>query len=214
MARSSVRRLLFALAIALPLFGGTVARAEGLSAPENAQLLAGGTVVREQTVDGDDHRYVGGVTYTIVEASPEELSATFDDVSAYEELLPRTKSATRVKGPGDGVFIELSQGNNVATATYTIQVRRYPRENTVRFWLEPSLPHAIDDAWGFFRTEALPPAPDGTPRTLLTYAILVDVGAGLVRTFYEERLRAAMLSVPQLVRQYVLRSYRGRPRRA
>lgn len=197
-----------ALALVLPLFFSKAARADGLSPSENALLASGGTVVREQTVEDDDHRLVGGVTYTIVEATPEELGATFDDVDAYEKLLPRTKSATKVKGPGDGTFIELSQGNGVVTASYTIQVRRYPREHTVRFWLEPSFPHAIDDAWGYFRTEALAPSADGTPRTLLTYAILVDVGAGLVRTFYEEKLRAAMLTVPQLVRQYVIRSYR------
>lgn len=206
------RRFQAALVIALPLFFSRAAHADGLSPSENALLASGGTVVREQTVENDDHRLVGGVTYTVVEATPEELGATFVDVDAYEKLLPRTKSATKVKGPGgaDGTFIELSQGNGIVTASYTIQVRRYPRENTVRFWLEPSFPHAIDDAWGYFRTEALPPSADGTPRTLLTYAILVDVGAGLVRTFYEEKLRAAMLTVPQLVRQYVLRSYRSK----
>lgn len=208
------RRLLGALAVTSILSLASTASAAGLSADEAALLKSGGTVVREQTQEDDDHRFVGGVTYTIVEASADELFATFDDVSAYEELLPRTKSAKRVQGPGEGLFIELSQGNSVVTASYTIQVRRYPRENTIRFWLEPSFPHAIDDAWGFFRAEALPPGDDGSPRTLLTYGILVDVGPGMVRAFYEEKLRAAMLSVPQLVRQYVLRSYRNRPRRA
>lgn len=208
---STVRRIVTAALLACALLAPAAASADGLTPSENALLVGGGTVVREQTVEDDDHRYVGGVTYTIVEATPDELSATFDDVDAYKQLLPKTKSATKVKGPGDGIYIELAQGNNVVSASYTIQVRRYPREHTVRFWLEPSLPHAIDDAWGYFRTEALPPSADGTPRTLLTYAVLVDVGPGLVRTFYEDRLRAAMLTVPQLVRQYVLRSYRSRP---
>lgn len=207
-----MRHFVAALAVSLAFFATPLsARADGLSPSESTILRSGGTVVREQTVEDDDHRYVGGVTYTVVEASPEELSATFDDVDAYLQLLPKTRSAVKVKGPGEGTFIELSQGNNVVSASYTIQVRRYPREHTVRFWLEPSLPHAIDDAWGYFRTEALPPSADGAPRTLLTYAVLVDVGAGLVRTLYEERLRTAMLGVPQLVRQYVQRSYRAKP---
>ncbi len=207
-----LRRLVAAAVVAAAVCAlPGAARADGLSSTEGSTLLSGGTVVREQTIESDDHRYVGGITYTIVEATPEELAATFDDVDAYEKLLPKTKSATKVKGPGEGTYIELAQGNSVVTASYTIQVRRYPRENTVRFWLEPSLPHAIEDAWGFFRTEALAPSPDGTPRTLLTYGVLVDVGPGLVRTFYEERLRAAMLGVPQLVRQYVLRSFRSKP---
>jgi hypothetical protein len=207
-----IRRLVAAVAVLVALgLAPRVARADALTPSETTVLAAGGTVVREQTLESDDHRYVGGVTYTIVEATPEELTATFEDVDAYVKLLPKTKSATKVKGPGDGTYIELAQGNSVVTASYTIQVRRYPRENTVRFWLEPSLPHAIDDAWGFFRVERLAPSTDGTPRTLLTYAVLVDVGPGLVRTFYEEKLRAAMLGVPQLVRQYVQRSFRARP---
>lgn len=199
--------------LGLALLGALVcarpARADGLSAGEQARLATGATVIREQTVEDDDHRLVGGVTYTVVEATPEELEATFDDVDAYKQLLPRTRYARRVSGPGTDTFIEVSQGNSVVSASYVLEVRKYPRERTVRFWLAPSFPHAIDDAWGFFRAEALPPAEDGTPRTLLTYGVLVDVGPGIVRTFYEDKLRAAMLTVPQLVRQYVLRSFRA-----
>lgn len=52
------------------------------------------------------------------------------------------------------------------------------------------------------------PNEDGTPRTLLTFGVLVDMGPGLARALYEERMRAAMLGVPQLVRQYVARTVR------
>ena len=87
-------------------------------------------------------------------------------------------------------------------AEYTLRVRHYPARREVRFWLETARPHEIDDAFGYFRLE---PAvgPSGEPRVLLTYAILVDVGAGIVRDLFEEKVRWAVLSVPQLVRRYV-----------
>jgi hypothetical protein len=204
-----MKRLLVGMGFLGALLCAPLARADGLSADEQARLATGATVVREQTVEDDERRLVGGVTYTVVEATPEELEATFDDVDAYKQLLPKTRYARRVSGPGTDTFIEVSQGNNVVSASYVLEVRKYPRERTVRFWLAPSYPHAIDDAWGFFRAEPLPPASDGTPRTLLTYGVLVDVGPGIVRAFYEEKLRAAMLAVPQLVRQYVQRSFRS-----
>ena len=204
-----IKRLLVGMGFLGALLCAPRARADGLSADEQARLATGETVVREQTVDDDERRLVGGVTYTVVEATPEELQATFDDVDAYKQLLPKTRYARRVSGPGTDTFIEVSQGNNVVSASYVLEVRKYPRERTVRFWLAPSFPHAIDDAWGFFRAEPLPPASDGTPRTLLTYGVLVDVGPGIVRAFYEEKLRTAMLAVPQLVRQYVQRSFRS-----
>jgi hypothetical protein len=43
----------------------------------------------------------------------------------------------------------------------------------------------------------------------LTYGILVDVGPGIVRDLFEERLRTLVLTVPQLVRQYALAHFRS-----
>ncbi len=130
----------------------------------------------------------------------------FDDVEAYRRVLPRTKRARMVSVEKNGDrLVELVQGNAVVEAEYTIRVRQEvatPARREVRFWLEPTRPHEIDDAWGYFRMEPFT-GPDGEQRVLLTYAILVDIGPGLVRELFEERVRAALLSVPQLVRRYV-----------
>jgi hypothetical protein len=85
-------------------------------------------------------------------------------------------------------------------AQYTVRVRRSSHE--ARFWLDPTRPHGIDDAWGFFRYEPFV-TPSGEEHVLLTYGVLVDVGPGIVRELFESRLRTALLSVPQLVRRQV-----------
>ena len=150
---------------------------------------------------GGDHRWIGGITYTVMDASAAEVAAVIDNVESLRRVLPRTKRA-RVVGTASGgdQLLELVQGNALMEAEYTIRVRREPRE--ARFWLDPTRPHGIDDAWGFFRYEPFI-GPSGEERVLLTYGVLVDVGPGIVRDLFEERVRAALLSVPQLVRRQV-----------
>jgi hypothetical protein len=191
--------------LALGLFAlAPEARADALSPAESERLARGETVIREHTWEpGASARYIGGVTYTVVDATAWETSAILDDVASYRRVLPRTKRV-RLVGvePNGDRLIELVQGTALVEAQYTLRVRQYPAEHEVRFWLEPSRPHEIDDAWGYFRVEPLTSA-SGEPRALLTYAILVDIGSGIVRELFEDRVRAALLSVPQLVRRYV-----------
>ena len=176
------------------------ATSDGLSTEEWTRLGRHETVVRSQTFERGDHRYIGGLTYTVLDASTAEIAAVLDNVDSLRRVLPRTKSARVVEQTGDDRLVELVQGNAVMEANYTLRVRRSPGE--ARFWLEPSRPHGIDDAWGFFRFQPFI-TKQGEPRVLLTYGVLVDVGPGIVRELFEERVRTALLSVPQLVRRQV-----------
>ncbi len=203
----SLSRLLAVLGVLAMVSLAPAARADALSEQESIRLTRGETVIREHTWEpGRSARFVGGVTYTVVDAAPAEIGAMFDDVDAYRRVLPRTKRArfVGVEANGDRL-VELVQGTSLVEATYTLRVRQDSRAGArreVRFWLEPNRPHEIDDAWGFFRMDPFT-GPSGEQQVLLTYAILVDIGQGLVRELFEERVRAALLSVPQLVRRYV-----------
>jgi len=167
---------------------------------EAARLARGETIVRHQTVERGDRRYIGGVTYTVVDASGPEVAAVFDNVELLRKVLPKTKRAKLVGTVGNDQLLEIASGNAVMEAEYTLRVRRGASE--ARFWLDPSRPHGIDDAWGFFRYESFV-GPSGEERVLLTYGILVDVGPGIVRELFEEKVRTALLSVPQRVRRTV-----------
>lgn len=193
-----MRRLISALALVAAASAATTARADALSPGDRARLDRRETVVREHTMERGDHRWIGGVTYTVVDASAAEVAAIFDDVEALSRVLPRTKSAKFVGSIDGDRLIELVQGNALMEATYTVRVRHERGET--RFWLEPTLPHGIDDAWGYFRYEPFIDA-SGEEHVLLTYGVLVDVGPGLVRDLFEEKVRTTLLSVPQLVRR-------------
>ncbi len=192
----------FAIACVLALGLGAPARAHAeLSTSEQARLGRGETIVRHQDLTRGDRHYIGGITYTVLDANAAEVAALLEDVGSYRKVLPKTKSARLVSDDGRDRLVELTQGNAVVEAAYTIRVRKESAQE-YRFWLDPSRPHGIDDAWGYFRLEPFT-GPNGEPRVLFTYAVLVDVGPGIVRDFFEERLRAALLSVPQLVRRQV-----------
>lgn len=180
-----------------------------LSSDESGRLGRGETIIREQTLRRGDRHYVGGVTYTVLDGGAAEIASVLEDVAAYKRMLPRTKSARVVARDGDGTLVEIVQGNSLVQATYTIRVRREPGGREYRFWLDPSRPHGIDDAFGFFRVEPFV-TPAGEQRVMFTYGVLVDVGPGLVRDLFEERVRAALLSVPQLVRRYMAEARRPR----
>jgi hypothetical protein len=195
-----MRDLLAMLAFVSALGATTVARADTLTTEESALLARHETVIREHTIERGDRRYIGGITYTVMDASAAEVASVIDNVESLRRVLPRTKRARIVGSSAGDQLLELVQGNAVVEAEYTIRVRRAPNE--ARFWLDPSRPHSIDDAWGFFRYEPFI-APSGDERVLFTYGVLVDVGPGIVRELFEERLRAALLSVPQLVRRQV-----------
>jgi hypothetical protein len=233
MGRLSLKCLVPALLGVILLAGSPRVAAAGveLAGDESSRLERGETVIFDQVMDRGPHRYVGGTTYTIIDASKPELEALFGDMKAYQQLLPRTKQARLVGVNDNDFFVELRQGNSLLETSYTIRVQRdstpvsassaawadAPRSGEpgtiYRFWLDRSKPHGIEDAWGYFRLEPLPDGPAG-PRVLLTYGILVDIGPGLVRELFEERLRQLALTVPQLMRRYALAHFRPRGGRA
>jgi hypothetical protein len=179
------------------IFAGASARGDALSASESDQLVRGGTVTRLQAVSQGDERYVGGVAYAVVYARADELAALLDDVDGWRRVLPHTREARQVGTSAGDAIVELTHGSALLQVTYSLRVRR--EGNVVRFWLDRSRPHGIEDAWGFLRAEPL-----DTARTLVTYGILIDMGAGLLRSLFEDRVRRLALTVPERVRGLLL----------
>lgn len=191
-------------ALAAVVLSSAVARADGLSASEVDRLSCGETVIRAQALERANRRYVGGVAYVILDDSAADLARLLDDVDVWRRIVPKTRAAHRVSSQAEGVKargrdarVEMTNGTALVQATYTMRVRR--EGPLVRFWMDPSRRHDIEDAWGFVRTEA---TADG--RTLVTYGVLIDMGPGIVRDLFEDRVRDLALSVPDRLRGLVL----------
>jgi len=141
-------------------------------------------------------RYVGGVSYQVVDAEPEVVLAALSDVSNWPDALPRTKSARLVDSVNGLSRVELVQGGSFLDARYTVMLEQADGE-TIRFWMDPSQPHDIRDVWGFFRVKALP-----SGRSLITVGAALDLGDGLPRLF-EDKIALMMLRAPRQIRDFV-----------
>ena len=206
-----MRPLVALLALAMALLGSSGERA--FTPGENATLERGGTVTSRESVNVGSGHYVGGHAYVIIDASPEELDALFEDVSTYPRILPYTKASKLIGREGGDLLVWLRQGTSILDASYTVRVRKEARPGraasapgearTVRFWLDLSRPHGIKDASGFFRYAPIAPGSRGQPRVLLTFGVWVDLGSGIVRALFEGRIQRAVLTVPQHLRTFV-----------
>jgi len=169
----------------------------GLTAAERQALAHGQTVSRPTAFRHGGGRYVGGVSYQVVRASPPEVLSALLTVELLPHLLPRTKRARQVAGAGSGARVELVQGNSWIDATYTVVLAR-EGDSSVRFRLDGSRPHDIEDVWGYFRAQ-----PFGESHTLVTVAVALDVGDGLVRMLFEDRIQRLILSAPAQIRDFL-----------
>jgi len=169
-----------------------------LSSSERRALLNGQTVSRPLAFERAGGRYIGGVSYQVLRASPEEVLATLQSVEQLPHALPRTKNARLVAAKGRTAHVELTQGNAFVEATYTVRLVRDRGSDELRFWLDHSRPHDIDDVWGFFRVEHF-----GRGQSLVTVAVALDLGPGIARMLFEGKVQRLILQTPRHIRDFV-----------
>jgi hypothetical protein len=169
--------------------------ASTLAPHEKAALMAGDSVTRPMKFSRRGGKYVGGVAYQVVDASPAEVLSALGTAEQLPHMLPRTKSA-RLVGVGQRhAKVELVSGTELVDAKYTVVFAR--KHNELRFWLDKKRPHGIEDVWGYVRVR-----PFGTG-SLITVAVALDVGPGVVRMLFEDRIQYAILSTPRKIRDYL-----------
>jgi len=175
----------------------TAPRVPEMSSHDRERLWAGDTVSKPLRFRWKQGEYVGGVSYQKVRALPHQVLRALEDVRRLPWVLPRTKTARLVARRGKRSWVELTQGNAWVEATYTAQIVRVSAHE-VRFWLDPTRAHDVDDVWGFFRVY-----PMGRLHSLVTVAVALDVGDGIVRMLFEDRIQSVILSASRHIRDAV-----------
>jgi hypothetical protein len=204
------RTLLASLAIATLLGIGGAARADApvrgapargteLSSAERDALHAGQTVSRPMRFSrGAEGRYVGGVSYQVVRASPREVLLALADVRGLAHALPHTLSAELVSSSGRSARVELVQGKEPFLVTYTLELAQQTGDDSIRFWLDRGRPHDLRDLFGFLRVREFGPG-----RSLVTVAVAVDLGPGIARLLFEDKVERSILRAPAKLRKFV-----------
>jgi hypothetical protein len=171
---------------------------EGLTPDELRRIDQGWTVARPFEFHVDEHGYVGGVAFQIVEASSEEVLSALLDVDQIPSALPLTHRATLVSRTGtNDLLVEVVQGTSLAKARYAVRLTRVG-EHAIRFSMDPNHPHDIRDARGYFTA-----TPFSERHTLVTVAVGIDLGQGLARSMFKRQVQKAALSAPAHLRRYV-----------
>ena len=170
-----------------------------LSRAEQSALRTRELVERPLSFErGADGFYVGGVSYQVVRAEPLQVLLTLADTELLPRVLPATHSATMVSREGRTARVELVQGKAPFLARYTVVLEQSDDGSTIRFWLDPTRPHDIRDVWGFFRVESFGPG-----KSLVTVAAALDLGPGITRALFEERVQGTILRTPSRIRSFV-----------
>jgi Polyketide cyclase / dehydrase and lipid transport len=179
----------------------------GLTPEQHQTLRSGGRVEELLSLDRQGKRYVGGVSYALVRAEPRQVFDVLNQLRTLSDILPQTRNTRIIDRSGNRVRVELEQGNSMVSTTFTVFFQLEPPEgrndpHLVRFWLDPSQPHSIDDAWGFFRATHY-----DDQHSLVSVGALVDLGPGVMRMLFEQRIQRSILRMPKRIRDTVERTY-------
>lgn len=180
----------------------------GLTPEQHQTLLAGRRVEERLEVERQGQRYVGGVSYTLVRAEPRRVFDVLNHLTTLAQVLPSTRSTRVIDRSGDNVRVELEFGNSVVSTAFSVFFQLEPPEgqrdpHVVRFWLDPSQPHGIEDVWGFFRATRY-----DEDHSLVSVGALVNLGPGVLRMLFEQRIQRSILRMPNRIRDTVERGAR------
>jgi carbon monoxide dehydrogenase subunit G len=168
------------------------------SAEEEQSLRTGHLVVRPTEVVRGGSRLMGGLAWQVVKAPPERVWRAMTDVRAYSRFLPAVEEARLVEQTGAEQRLFIQHRMGFVAASYFVVATSEPANSRVRFKLDRSRPSSIRDAFGEIRVS---PYPGG--RSVVSLAILADVGEGLIAGLVRKNVHEWMLRVPEQLKKFV-----------
>jgi hypothetical protein len=168
------------------------------SAEEEQLLRAGELVVRPTEVVRGGARLMGGLAWQVVHASPERVWRALTNVRTYPRFLPAVEEARFVENSGGDQRLFIRHHMGFVNASYFVLATHDASANRVRFRLDRSRPSSIRDAFGELRVTAYPGG-----RSVVSLAILADVGEGLIAGLVRKNVHEWMLRVPAQLKKYV-----------
>jgi carbon monoxide dehydrogenase subunit G len=172
------------------------------SSEEERALREGQLVVRRSEVVRGQARLIGGLSWQLVHASPERVWRALRDVRTYHRFLPAVEEARFVEyiGREQRLFIKHRMGFINASYFVLASMNTDGAKGRIAFRLDHSRPSSIRDAFGELRVT---PYPDG--KSVVSLAILADVGEGLLRGLVRSNVHEWMLRVPEQLKKFVER---------
>ncbi|MCC7537942.1 MAG: SRPBCC family protein [Deltaproteobacteria bacterium] len=203
MSRLPSRRDAVWVALAAAVASASIAGAQTQTADapfdvdERRRMERGELVVRPEVRVIRGQRHVGGAAWVVIDATPDAVWRAALDYPRWVRFMPRLVEV-HVARRGARASLRLRHELGPVSARYALDLRVDDAQRDLEFALDRAQPHDIDAAYGFFRI-----LPHGTRRTLVVFGGMVDVGDGLVRLLFEERIHHWSLRVPDELKRWV-----------
>lgn len=168
---------------------------------EEMKSLAEGEIVRKPLPQSRQNGFYGGAGFTLIDAPVDVVWKALSDWKSYPDIFPRTVEAKEISRQENRSLLRILLGYKILSIKYHMTVTRDWDKRTVTFKLASNQPHDIDSTKGYWK---LMPQADG--RTLVAYAVAVQVPAGIV-TFLGEKteksLERSVIGLPRYLKKYI-----------
>jgi carbon monoxide dehydrogenase subunit G len=175
--------------------------ARDFSSQEQDQLRSGKLVVRPAEVVRSDRKLLGGLSWQVINATPAHVWKVMNDVRAYPRFLPAVDEARFVEQLGSEQRLFVRHRMGFVSASYFVLLTADAANGRMRFRLDRDRPSSIRDAFGELTVSAFP---DG--QSVVSLAILADVGEGLLAGVVRSHIQEWMLRVPEQLKRHVDRN--------
>jgi carbon monoxide dehydrogenase subunit G len=179
---------------------GTPQAQQGGFTPEERRALEQGRLVVRFRPDSTAERWLGGVSFQVLERSPAEVWRAVQDVPAYRHMLPGQPTARLDAQDGAERVVSFRHAAMGVEAAYSVRMRWNQVTRAMQFELDPSRPHDIAAAHGFLEVRAYPRRPD---RTLITWGVRARLGVGLLEELFARDIETWLLRVPSTVKEHL-----------
>ena len=190
--------MLFVLATAVLVAGQAIAIE---FSPSEVESLTAGKVVRKPLPNSRQNGFYGGAGFAIIDAPVEVVWKALKDWEAYPKIFPRTVEAREVSRKGDRSLVRFLIGYKILSIKYHVSVSRDWETKTVKFNLAKNQAHDVNITRGYWK---LLPQPDG--RTLVAYAVALQVPAGIVNFLgdkAERSLERSVIGLPKYLKKFI-----------
>jgi len=168
------------------------------SAEEQDQLHAGKLVVRRSELVRGENRLLGGLSWQLVRAKPRRVWQAISDVRSYPRFLPALDEARFIENSGAEQRLFLRHKLGFVSASYFVLTTSDAASGRMRFHLDRSRPSSIREAFGEISVSEYRHG-----QSVVSLAILADVGEGLLAGAVRSNIHEWMMRVPEQLKRFV-----------
>lgn len=191
--------LLVALSLFAPRNAGASVELRGFSKEELAALNDGGAVERRFELPHRGTKYLSAVSYGVLDKRcSQAVGLLREPVKHLAKALPATRQVELVRSGVPFSRLKIEHGNAVVQggwgALYTVS----DDGMTAKFWLDTEAPRDVEDVFGYFRL-----SPWGADRCLVTAAVAVDPGDGLLASLFRGMIHNYLVRTAARIQRYL-----------